>query len=114
MPDHHYAGQTSDCGYGAPHQRQRALWRPKVESGIVDCWRCGGRIETGQPWDLGHVDGSGRRQYAGPEHRACNRRAGAQSLSRPDPVAKVSAWWRVKASEVDAETVDHERDGLDG
>jgi hypothetical protein len=62
----------AEQGYGGRHQKRRALLAPLVASGQVDCARCGKRIEPGQPWDLGHVDGA-RRQYAGPEHRACNR-----------------------------------------
>jgi hypothetical protein len=38
-----------------------------VIGGIVDCARCHQRIEVGQEWDLGHVDGD-RLRYAGPEH----------------------------------------------
>jgi hypothetical protein len=35
--------------------------------------RCGERIAPGERWDLGHVDGSGLTEYAGPEHERCNR-----------------------------------------
>ncbi len=43
-----------------------------MAAGRATCARCGGRIEPGQPWDLGHVDGD-RLRYSGPEHAACNR-----------------------------------------
>jgi hypothetical protein len=46
--------------------------KPDVDAGLVDCARCGERIEPGQPWDLGHHD-SDRMRYSGPEHAACNR-----------------------------------------
>jgi hypothetical protein len=59
--------------YGRPHRRVRAWWKLQVERGEVDCARCGVRIEPGEEWDLGHVDGGGAREYAGPEHRRCNR-----------------------------------------
>jgi hypothetical protein len=39
------------------------------------CARCGLPIVPGTPWDLGHVDGSGKTMYQGPEHRKCNRGA---------------------------------------
>ena len=40
---------------------------------MVRCARCGELIEPGPPWDLGHVDGTERQVYSGPEHRRCNR-----------------------------------------
>lgn len=68
---------TTDRGYGAAHQRERAKWKPKVDAGVVDCWRCGKRIKpdptlTGDGWDLGHDDND-RSIYRGPEHSTCNR-----------------------------------------
>ena len=45
---------------------------PAVAAGLYNCARCGERIEPGQPWDLGHVDGDGFR-YSGPERRSCHR-----------------------------------------
>jgi hypothetical protein len=44
-----------------------------VEAGVVRCARCDELIEPGEPWDLGHVDGTERTIYSGPEHRRCNR-----------------------------------------
>lgn len=67
------AQSPAERGYGARHQAERRRWAPKVAAGGVACARCGGLIEPGMPWDLGHVDGSGKTEYAGPEHRACNR-----------------------------------------
>jgi hypothetical protein len=60
-------------GGGHDHQQLRREWSAKVDAGDVICWRCGNPIEPGMPWDLGHVDGSNYRLYAGPEHRECNR-----------------------------------------
>ena len=54
--------------YGAAHRAKRRALAPQVEAGRVDCARCHQRIEPGQEWDLGHVDGD-RQRYAGPEHR---------------------------------------------
>jgi hypothetical protein len=44
-----------------------------VEAGIVRCTRCSELIKAGESWDLGHVDASDYKLYAGPEHRRCNR-----------------------------------------
>lgn len=67
---------TSSRGYGAAHQALRKKWKPQVEAGLVDCARCGTRIQPGQPWDLGHTDD--RSAYSGPECRTCNRSAGGR------------------------------------
>jgi hypothetical protein len=62
----------------AAHKRLRERFRLLIDSGaLVLCARCRRRILPADPWDLGHVDGD-RNRYAGPEHRACNRRAGAK------------------------------------
>ncbi|ATO17825.1 hypothetical protein CO540_13250 [Micromonospora sp. WMMA2032] len=66
---------TAARGYGRKHEDLRKQWKPKVDAGQVDCWRCGDPIQPGRPWDLGHDDDD-RSQYRGPEHRTCNRRAG--------------------------------------
>jgi hypothetical protein len=66
-------GKTSARGYGTEHQKLRRKLAPAVASGQMICPRCGQRIFPGQPWDLGHLDGSEKTQYAGPEHRRCNR-----------------------------------------
>jgi hypothetical protein len=59
-------------GYGGRHKALRKKLTPLVEAGGVNCARCGKPIIPGEPWDLGHVDGS-RVAYQGPEHRKCNR-----------------------------------------
>lgn len=68
--------RTHDRGYGRSHRLERERWRPLVEAGECDCWRCGAWIDPTQPWDLGHDDDD-RTQYRGPEHIRCNRGAGA-------------------------------------
>lgn len=73
MPNWSKPGDTTRNGYGAAHQRTRRSWAPLVRAGTVDCAECGERIRPGQPWDLGHVPGSGKQLYRGPEHRDCNR-----------------------------------------
>lgn len=68
-------GTTTERGYGTDHQRIRRQWKPIVEAGGVRCWRCNELIHPGTRWDLGHDDHD-RSRYRGPEHAACNRRAG--------------------------------------
>jgi hypothetical protein len=92
-------GTTTARGLGRHHQRTRADLAGLVATGRCRCARgagcreaelvdgvlVGGLIRPGEPWDLGHVDGSGRRLYSGPEHRACNRatsRHRARRMSR--------------------------------
>ena len=76
--------------YGVVHKAKRRYLAPRVEAGLVDCWRCGKPIRPGEPWDLGHVDDDPLR-WAGPEHRRCNRAtasSGKRRVSRqwsPDP-----------------------------
>jgi hypothetical protein len=60
-------------GYGHAHRARRRGIAPMVEAGMVRCARCGQIIEPGTPWDLGHIDGTERTIYSGPEHRRCNR-----------------------------------------
>ena len=69
---------TTERGYGAAHQAERARrisqWRPGDR-----CPRCGELLD-GNPdhMDLGHIDGSAKQRYAGLEHKHCNRAAGAR------------------------------------
>lgn len=62
--------------YPAEHQAVRRAWSSYVVAGTVCCWRCGDPIRPGAKWDLGHDD-EHPGVYRGPEHPACNRRAGA-------------------------------------
>jgi hypothetical protein len=61
-------GKTSARGYGARHQAERAKAKRLVDAGLAYCWRCGGWIPPGTPFDLGHDD-QDRSVYRGPEHR---------------------------------------------
>jgi hypothetical protein len=60
--------------YRGRHQHLRAELAPSVAAGLVDCARCGERIEPGTKWDLGHDDRNPE-LYSGPEHAVCNRTA---------------------------------------
>ena len=59
-------------GYGYSHREARRKWKKRVAAGNVQCARCGKLIDPDEAWDLGHDDDD-RTQYAGPEHRRCNR-----------------------------------------
>jgi len=59
--------------YGTAHQRTRQAWAPAVATGTIRCWRCNQYITALQHWDLGHRDAL----PSHPEHRECNRSAGA-------------------------------------
>ena len=65
---------TKARGYGQRHRAERERWRPIVDAGRAVCARCKQPIEPGRPWDMGHTDD--RTAWTGPEHRACNRKAG--------------------------------------
>lgn len=84
---------TAGRGYGTAHQKLRKQWKQKVDAGQVVCWRCGGLIPPGAPWDLGHDDYD-RTQYKGPEHRRCNRGAVSRVQKQKRQQRRWSeAWW---------------------
>lgn len=64
-------GSSTARGYDREHERLREAWRPEVEAGLVDCWRCGQHINGRDQWHLGHDDND-RSVYRGPEHVDCN------------------------------------------
>lgn len=68
---------TKDRGYHGRHDRERRRWAPRVNAGLVDCWRCGRPIEPGADWDLGHNED--RTGWEGPEHPRCNRSVGGRN-----------------------------------
>lgn len=77
-------GTSTQRGYGSRHQSMRAKVKPAVDAGLVDCWRCGQRIQAGEAWDLGHDDAD-RSVYRGPEHaNQCNRSAAGRKAHTVD------------------------------
>ncbi|HEV7651354.1 MAG TPA: hypothetical protein VGP26_24655 [Actinophytocola sp.] len=83
-------GETVAKGYGREHVREREHWTRVIreQRGV----RCHARTcvmpsrwirwddEVKEPWDLGHTED--RTAWTGPEHRRCNRRAGAVNSNR--------------------------------
>jgi hypothetical protein len=74
-------GETTARGYGWDHQQVRSRWVPIVAAGqgychAPACLMPSRWIPPGALWDLGHTDD--RQAYTGPEHRKCNRSAGAR------------------------------------
>ena len=74
-------GTRQQRGYNATYDRARAWWKPRVETGLIDCHAPTclmpiRRILIGAAWDLGHDD---RRVIRGPEHEKCNRSAGGKN-----------------------------------
>ena len=69
-------GSRQKRGYGLAHTALRARWARKVALGVVECWRCGERLNPLEPWDLGHLDD--RSGYGGPECLPCNRSTAAR------------------------------------
>ena len=87
---------TTERGYGHKHRLKVTAARAAYVPG-QPCARCGKPIQPWQPMDLGHVDGSSKRQYSGLEHRHCNRSAGARRGNRQRGLRRhgmvtVSAW----------------------
>lgn len=74
-------GTTTQRGYGADHKAERARWQRRIDRGeqvechATRCLRPGVPIVRGSEWDMGHTDD--RTAWTGPEHRDCNRSAGA-------------------------------------
>lgn len=73
--------RTHDRGYGAPHQKLKAQWRPIVDRGDASCMELvcvmpSRRIAPGTDWDLAHNRASGG--YRGPAHQRCNRAEGGR------------------------------------
>jgi len=57
-------------------KKLRASWRVAIATSVVTCRRCGNRITSDQPFDLGHrvaLRAGGSNGDVHPEHRACNR-----------------------------------------
>ena len=79
-------------GYGYQHKKLRASLAPRVDAGLIDCWRCGQRIKAGEPWDLGHNED--RTAYRGAECLKCNRATNGRERQNnaPRPVDATRDW----------------------
>ena len=68
-------GTRQQRGYDATHDRLRATYQHRMNTGeTFTCWRCGQPINP-DTWDLGHDDHD-RSITRGPEHaNGCNRSA---------------------------------------
>lgn len=78
-------GTRQERGYDAAHDRLRADWQRRLDTGeVVICWRC---AEAGKPhaidpndWQLGHDDDD-RTVYRGPECSAGNQATSGRYLT---------------------------------
>ena len=68
-------GERKALLYTAGHRRLRNAWHPLVQTGGVQCTKCGQYIAPGEPWDLGHNPNL----VSQPEHPNCNRADGARA-----------------------------------
>ena len=68
-PSHHY---------GQAHKAMRPRLDPVVQTGTIECSRCGELIEPNTPWQLDHRDDG--RGWLGPSHQRCNARAGWEKM----------------------------------
>ena len=73
-------GSRQARGYDARHDATRKRWKPIVDAGLVNCWRCGGTLDPSS-WHLGHDDHD-RSKYRGPECPPCNLSAGGKAAHR--------------------------------
>ena len=71
-------GSKKQRGYGKEFQRDRKQWKPLVDAGLVDCWRCSKPLEPGAAFHLGHDD-KDRTIIRGPECPPCNLSAAGKS-----------------------------------
>lgn len=70
-------GTSTARGYGSKHQKTRARLNLEVQTGSVNCCRCGLPIAPNTPWHLDHDD-EDRGTYKGAAHGFCNTSAGGQ------------------------------------
>jgi hypothetical protein len=89
---------TTARGYGHHHQQTRKAFEAAVATGTVRCARCNQSIRPGERWDLGHVDGSAKQLYSGPEHERCNRATASRKDGRKLHWSRI--WWAPVARNV--------------
>jgi len=70
-------GTTTERGYGADHQAERARWQYRLDHyGSLTCVLCGKPIRPADLWHLDHTPD--RVGYRGPAHRYCNTSDGGK------------------------------------
>jgi hypothetical protein len=61
---------------------------------MIRCARAAARSSNPElPWDLGHVDGTERTVYSGPEHRRCNRQTATHRAQQHEGRCKTLRKW---------------------
>jgi hypothetical protein len=88
------AGTTTQRGYGRPHQKLRAQWKPLVDAGRVSCHaticlKPSRQIIPGTPWHLGHTPD--RSAWTGPEHEQCNEADANRRRGKRRPVTMTTS-----------------------
>lgn len=85
---------------GRTDQLARAQLAPLIATGQAVCWRCDRPIAPDEPWDAGHREsialGGSPDARRVPEHRHCNRSAGARLgkalRANPSTRRRLAAW----------------------
>lgn len=76
------AAKARRAKYNSPeHRAARKHYAAWIATGNGRCWRCGGRIEPGSDWHVGHDDDDVN-VIRGAEHASCNKRAAAVKGNR--------------------------------
>ncbi len=74
-------GSSTARGYDAAHERLRAEYQRRMDTGDVYlCARCTRPVDP-SAWDLGHVPGD-KSSYLGPMHITCNRNSTEDKAAR--------------------------------
>lgn len=63
---------------GAYHVQARRIRAAANANPNTRCWRCGHPARPGDPWEAGHLRDGDPASPLLPEHRSCNRAAGAR------------------------------------
>ena len=79
---------------GDYHRRAAAVRAAANADPDTVCWRCGLGARPGDPWEAGHLHDGDPLAPLAPEHRSCNRAAGARLANeRRKPKPNPSRRW---------------------